>query len=258
MLPSNKYLKKNAESGIINKLINNNSDNKQFLQEINTTNLMKIDSENYIMNNCKTTISNRPRSFSFTNGITRPKTCTYHGLTTNLLTSAANGTTGQNTTINDTNNYHLDLEIRKENLPNYNTAIFSPIIAKPTSSTTGTICPSSNTSSSTTNILTNSPIHISGAQQNTSTTSAAASIQPLLAGSCARTLSFHTLLCSCHVTCCCLCDSLCKPDCLNCIQAICVKFTGDLVNNTQQELLPFSTLRDKVSIIHVYYLFLLG
>ncbi|XP_046405427.1 phosphatidylinositol 3-kinase regulatory subunit alpha-like [Ischnura elegans] len=38
---------------------------------------------------------------------------------------------------------------------------------------------------------------------------------------CARTMSFHTLLCSCHLSCCCMCASLCIPDCHACLHSVC-------------------------------------
>lgn len=65
--------------------------------------------------------------------------------------------------------------------------------------------------------------------------------------SCARTLSYHSLFCFCHISCCCCCDSLCPPDCDDCIRAICVKFTGSSLTHPQTDILPPSTLRDKVS-----------
>jgi len=40
---------------------------------------------------------------------------------------------------------------------------------------------------------------------------------------CARPLSFHNLMCSCNLTCCCMCASLCSPDCHACL--ICDKPT---------------------------------
>jgi hypothetical protein len=38
---------------------------------------------------------------------------------------------------------------------------------------------------------------------------------------CARPLSFHSLMCSCNLTCCCMCASLCSPDCHACFHSIC-------------------------------------
>lgn len=42
---------------------------------------------------------------------------------------------------------------------------------------------------------------------------------------CARPLSFHNLMCSCNVTCCCMCGTLCSPDCRACSLSICDKHT---------------------------------
>jgi len=38
---------------------------------------------------------------------------------------------------------------------------------------------------------------------------------------CARPLSFHNLMCSCNLTCCCMCASLCSPDCHACFHSVC-------------------------------------
>lgn len=38
---------------------------------------------------------------------------------------------------------------------------------------------------------------------------------------CARTLSFHALLCTCRVSCCCMCGSFCSPDCHVCFHKVC-------------------------------------
>lgn len=42
---------------------------------------------------------------------------------------------------------------------------------------------------------------------------------------CARPLSFHNLMCSCNLTCCCMCVTLCSPDCRACFHSICDKHT---------------------------------
>lgn len=41
---------------------------------------------------------------------------------------------------------------------------------------------------------------------------------------CARTVSFHALLCSCKLTCCCMCDFLCPSDCHACLHGVCAQF----------------------------------
>lgn len=70
---------------------------------------------------------------------------------------------------------------------------------------------------------------------------------PPAAPGCARTLSYHTLLCSCHLSCCCMCDSLCPPDCHACLHAVCVRFANNHVCQRNTELLPPVTLaKDKV------------
>lgn len=42
---------------------------------------------------------------------------------------------------------------------------------------------------------------------------------------CARPLSFHNLMCSCNVTCCCMCATLCSPDCHACFHSLRDKHT---------------------------------
>lgn len=74
--------------------------------------------------------------------------------------------------------------------------------------------------------------------------------------SCARTMSFHALFCSCHMSCCCMCGSLCSPDCHACFHSMCVRFAANYVcqrNNdlqqTQQQQPATATLgHDKVSV----------
>ncbi|XP_024081756.1 phosphatidylinositol 3-kinase regulatory subunit alpha isoform X2 [Cimex lectularius] len=151
--------------------------------------VLKIDSENYMLSGSS---SSRPRSFSFTNGVSKPPASnSYHETTGN----------------------HLDLDMfcLRETGSSIQLPVMTlcPVIAKPPA-------PSQP-------IMTPTP----------------------LAATCARTLSFHSHLCSCQMSCCCLCDSLCPPDCYACVQAVCVKFTGTYVNyHPQNELLPPYALRE--------------
>uniref|UniRef100_A0A1Y1KG67 Phosphatidylinositol 3-kinase regulatory subunit alpha n=1 Tax=Photinus pyralis TaxID=7054 RepID=A0A1Y1KG67_PHOPY len=59
---------------------------------------------------------------------------------------------------------------------------------------------------------------------------------------CARTLSFHSLLCSCQMSCCCMCGSLCSPDCHACFHKICVRFATNYVCQKNNEVLTAATL----------------
>lgn len=86
---------------------------------------------------------------------------------------------------------------------------------------------------------------------------AAAPVQPT---SCARTLSFHALFCSCHMSCCCMCGSLCSPDCHACFHSMCVRFAASYVcqrgggggnggaGDLLQQQQPATLNHDKVSI----------
>lgn len=66
---------------------------------------------------------------------------------------------------------------------------------------------------------------------------------------CARTWSFHALLCSCQLSCCCMCGSLCSPDCHACFHKVCVRFSTGYSCQESNEVLPTITLdQDKVSV----------
>ena len=70
------------------------------------------------------------------------------------------------------------------------------------------------------------------------------------APSCARTLSLHGMLCTCRLTCCCLCVSLCSPDCHACLHNVCARFSAGLPCQRNSDVLPPITLiRNKVSLI---------
>lgn len=147
--------------------------------------VLKIDSDNYMLNG---NVS-RPRSFSFTNGTSKPLGNSYHNINRNP------------------GEFHTETSAEGSCLSPSNMS-FSPSVVKPPS-----------------------PVR------------SLSSPPPSL--SCARTISFHSLFCSCHISCCCSCDSLCPPDCDDCIRAICVKFTGSYLCHPHSEILPPSTLRDK-------------
>uniref|UniRef100_A0AAU7B9P6 Phosphoinositide-3-kinase regulatory subunit alpha n=1 Tax=Pyrrhocoris apterus TaxID=37000 RepID=A0AAU7B9P6_PYRAP len=148
--------------------------------------VLKIDAENYVINGNGI----RQRSYSFTNGTSKPLSNSYHNITRSPGDFSLEGGGG------DANR-----------VPALNIS-FSPNVVKPPS-------PMGSISS------------------------------PPSSPSCARTLSFHSLFCFCHISCCCCCDSLCPPDCDDCIRAICVKFTGSYLCHPHSEILPPSTLRDK-------------
>lgn len=48
----------------------------------------------------------------------------------------------------------------------------------------------------------------------------------VLNSGCARTLSFHTLLCTCYISCCCMCTSFCSADCHSCFHSLCVRYAA--------------------------------
>ncbi|KAL1130108.1 hypothetical protein AAG570_013047 [Ranatra chinensis] len=132
--------------------------------------VLKIDSENYMVSG---SAGPRPRSYSFTNGVSRPADSSYHRQHAETANSLARS-------------LHT----------------FSPLVAKPPSPT---------------DVVVSTP-----------------------AGNCARTLSFHGVLCFCRLSCCCVCDSLCPPDCHACVNAV-------HYLDPKKDIPPPSPLHNKVS-----------
>lgn len=65
---------------------------------------------------------------------------------------------------------------------------------------------------------------------------------------CARTISFHSFLCTCTLTCCCMCDSLFPPDCDACLLGVCVHLTTTHLCQRTIDIFPsVSMLKDKVN-----------
>lgn len=68
-------------------------------------------------------------------------------------------------------------------------------------------------------------------------------------GFCARILSFHSLLCSCELSCCCNCGPLCSSDCHACFHNFCLRFFPSYTCQKDNDALPPATLDyDKVCI----------
>lgn len=155
--------------------------------------VLKIDSENYMFSGS----SSRPRSYSFTNGVSKPvinSYVSYHE------TAYRNPLDLDMFTVRDAG-------VKSTEQNQWTKTSFSPAVVKPPS-----------------------PSHLLGPVTH----------------SCARTLSFHSLLCSCNVSCCCSCDSLCPLDCDACIRATCVKFTGSYNSYPQSQPMPLFNCEDKV------------
>lgn len=168
--------------------------------------VLKIDAENYMVSG---SCSSRPRSFSFTNGVSKPlisPIVSYHETA-------------------HRNPLDLDMFSVREAGVNKSSAdrnqwtytSFSPAVVKPPS-----------------------PSHTLGPVTH----------------SCARTLSFHSLLCSCRVSCCCSCDSLCPADCNACVQAVCVRFARTYTSFPQSDPMPLLNCGDKVSATFLSSLFM--
>lgn len=64
---------------------------------------------------------------------------------------------------------------------------------------------------------------------------------------CARTLSFHSFLCTCQLSCCCMCDSLFPPDCDACLLGVCIHLTTTHLCQRTIDIFPtVFSLKDKV------------
>lgn len=66
---------------------------------------------------------------------------------------------------------------------------------------------------------------------------------------CARILSFHNLLCSCEMSCCCKCGTLCSADCHACFHNYCLRYFPHYMCQKDTDSLPPVTLDyDKVGL----------
>ncbi|KAJ8980585.1 hypothetical protein NQ317_018712 [Molorchus minor] len=59
---------------------------------------------------------------------------------------------------------------------------------------------------------------------------------------CARILSFHSILCSCEMSCCCKCVTLCSIDCHACFHNYCLRFFPKYLCQKDNDVLPPATL----------------
>lgn len=74
-------------------------------------------------------------------------------------------------------------------------------------------------------------------------------VVPNATSCCARAVSFHTLLCSCRMSCCCMCGILCSPDCHTCFHKLCIGFAANYACKKNSDKLPPVTLHhEKVSL----------
>lgn len=65
---------------------------------------------------------------------------------------------------------------------------------------------------------------------------------------CARVLNYHYLLCSCQLSCCCMCYSLCPSDCFACLHTVCLKYALNYPCQKNKDILPPVThTKDTVS-----------
>lgn len=82
----------------------------------------------------------------------------------------------------------------------------------------------------------------------TTTSSTEAGIEPDVSStSCARVMSFHTLFCTCNMSCCCMCGSLCSTDCRACFHKVCASFTTTVCQKNGEPLPKLTVDNEKVS-----------
>lgn len=80
------------------------------------------------------------------------------------------------------------------------------------------------------------------------TTETEAGISPdVSTTTCARVMSLHTLFCTCNISCCCMCGSLCSPDCHACYHKLCARITTTACHKNGEPLPKFAVDNDKVS-----------
>lgn len=73
--------------------------------------------------------------------------------------------------------------------------------------------------------------------------------EPTQSFNCARTISFHTLLCFCKLTCCCMCDVFCHSECRVCLNGVCVESVSSYPCKKSRILAPIKTYSvDKVRV----------
>lgn len=59
---------------------------------------------------------------------------------------------------------------------------------------------------------------------------------------CARTISYHTLLCNCQLSCCCMCGNFCFIDCHSCFHILCSHYS--ILNGCQKAIDHPTSLQD--------------
>lgn len=67
------------------------------------------------------------------------------------------------------------------------------------------------------------------------------------ATTCARVMSFHTFFCTCNMSCCCMCGSLCSTDCRACFHKVCARFTTIICQKNGEPLPRLTVDSEKVS-----------
>lgn len=73
------------------------------------------------------------------------------------------------------------------------------------------------------------------------------------ATTCARVMSFHALFCTCNMSCCCMCGSVCSPDCHACFHKLCARITTTVCQKNGEPLPRLAVDTDKVSTEHPTY-----
>lgn len=86
------------------------------------------------------------------------------------------------------------------------------------------------------------------------TTTTEAGIEPdVSATTCARVMSFHTFFCTCNMSCCCMCGSLCSTDCRACFHKICARYTTSICQKNGESQPKLTVDNEKVSEFNNHY-----
>lgn len=187
-----------------------------------------VDTENYMLRGIGRPVSATPPSATNSNSTTTTTT------TANIISS----------TINFDNNFLQQLDGDMD-IVDSNTTV--------TSATTPSNAVHNNTNSNNINNINNTTTGSSTATTNTNRihdtdvcwTRNTTDIST--GGFCARILSFHSLLCSCELSCCCNCGPLCSTDCHACFHNFCLRFFPNYTCQRDNDALPPAILDyDKV------------
>lgn len=214
----------------------------------NTIPVVNIDTENYMLRGVNTGVnvndSPRSRSLSFTNGTNKQHQNAYNAI-------AATGIYKKETSADDDReNYYYDSATATAATTTTTTTTTTDMnmdmfcLRETTSSVPNTVVDVTHPPPSIFGIASSIP----QLKDGIIVTGDCVSIPATVSTNCARTMSFHALFCTCKISCCCMCGSLCSPDCHACFHSLCVRFAANYVCQRNTDVLqPVTLNHDKVS-----------